>query len=134
MADHLIAQELRILVFHAQAVVFLALIPLLQTDHHVDGLGILDALHAEQGLHVNDPDAAELNEIFGDIGSGAHQGLVAHLPDLHHVVAHQPVAPFDELQGRLALSDAAFPRNENALTEHVHQNAVDADAGSQLGL
>ena len=32
-------------------------------DHHVDGLGILDALHAEQGLHVDDPDAAELNEM-----------------------------------------------------------------------
>ena len=42
-------------------------------------------------------------------------------------VADQTMAALDELQGRLALSDAALTHDQHALAEHVHQNPVNAD-------
>ena len=52
VADHLVAQKFRVLVFQAQSVVLLILAPVLQLDDHVNGLGILNALHTEQGLYI----------------------------------------------------------------------------------
>ena len=132
MAHHLVAQKFRILVLQAKAVVLLLLAPVLQFDHHVDGLGILHALHAKQGFHIDDPDAAQLDKVLGDVRSAADQSVVADLADLHHVVGDQTVAALDQLQGRLALADAALAHDQHALAEHVDEHAVNADAGGQL--
>ena len=131
MADYLISQILRIFLFQAQPVVFLILVPVLQADHQVDALGILDAGYTEQRLHIDDADAAKLNEMLGDIRRGSDQRIVADLADLHHVVGNQAVPPLDQLQGRLRLTDAALARDQDALAVYVHQHAMDGNARRQ---
>ena len=50
-------------------------------------------------------------------------GLRAHVDD---VVGHQPVPAHHQVQGDLALADAALAQQQDAHAEHVHQHAVDA--------
>ena len=45
--------------------------------------------------------------------------------DLHRVVRDQPVSAHDEVEGALALSDAALADDEHAEPEDVHQHAMD---------
>jgi len=52
--------------------------------------------------------------------------------DLHRVVRDEPVAALDELDGCLALADAAVAEDQHALAVHVHQHAVARDHGRQL--
>ena len=131
MADHLVPQILRIFFLQPQPVIFLILVPVLQPDHQIDALGILDAGYAEQGLDVDDADAAQLNEMLGDVRRGADQRIVADLSDLHHIVGNQAVSSLDQLQGRLRFSDAALARDQDALAVYVHQHAVNGDARRQ---
>ena len=134
MADDLIAQEIRVVVRKPQTVVFLVLVPFLQLDDHVDLLGVLDGLEAEEVLDVDDADAPKLDEVLGHLRSGADEGIVGHLADLHHVVRYQTVAPLYKLQSGLGLTYAGVAHDQDALAVNIHQNAVDADAGSQLHL
>ena len=132
MTYHLVAQEFCILLLQAQAVVILILVPVLQLNHHIDLLGLLHALDAEQGLHIHDADAAQLDEMLRDLRRASHQRVVADLVDLHHIVRHQTVSALNQLQSRLALSDAALAHDQHALTVHIHQHAMDRNPGSQL--
>ena len=86
VADHFISKEFRVLVFKTEAVIFLILIPLFEFDNHVDGLGVLDALDAKQGLYIDDADPAHLDQVSCDIRGRADKCLVADLADLHHIV------------------------------------------------
>ena len=43
------------------------------------------------------------------------------------------MAPFDQLQSRLALADAAVAHQQHALAVDLHQHAVGGDAGGQMG-
>ena len=71
------------------------LIPVFQLNDHVDGLRLLDAFHTEQRLHVHDTDAAQLDEMLGNLRGTAYQGVVADLMDLDHVVGNQTVTPLN---------------------------------------
>ena len=66
--------------------------------------------------------------------SASDQSLIADLSDLHHVVRYETVASLNELQSRFTLTDSALTHDQNAFTEYIHQNAVDADARSQFYL
>ena len=57
-------------------------------------------------------------------GRFAHQPVVGHPADVHHVVRRQLMAPLDQLQRGLALAHAAFAGQENAYAVNVHQHAV----------
>src|SRR5699024_12277340 len=82
--------------------------------------------------HVDDAHAPQLDEVADVLGGGAHDLPVGDLAQLDGVVGHQPVAPLDQLDGQLALADAAVPYDHDALAVHLHQNAVAGDAGGQL--
>ena len=67
MADDLITQKFRVLLFQSKTIVFFFPIPLFQLDDQIDGLRILDALNAEQRLYINDSDTAQLDKMPCDI-------------------------------------------------------------------
>ena len=64
--------------------------------------------------------------------SGAHDLPVGNLAQLYRIVGHQTVPALDQLNGQLALADAAVAQDQDALAVHLHQHAVPGDAGSQL--
>ena len=129
MADHAVSQILDIVLLKAQAVEVLVLAPLLELDHEVDILAVADARYAEQGLHIDDSDAAKLDQVLRDLGSGSDQRLLTDLSDLHDVVRDQTVAALDQLQRHLRFADAALARDQDANAVDVDQDAVDRDAG-----
>ncbi len=131
MAYHLNPQKFRIFLLKAKPVVFLFLVPVLKANHQVNVLGILDAGYTEKGLHIHDADTPKLNKVLGNIGCGAHQRFLAHTTDFHRVVGHQTMPSLNQLQRRLGFTDAALPRNQNALAVNIHQHAVNGDAGRQ---
>ena len=63
-----------------------------------------------------------------ELGRGAGE-RIADAADLHRVVRNEPVAALDQLDGRLALADAAVAEDQHALAVHVHQHAVARDHG-----
>ena len=132
MADHLVAQKLRILLLQAQTVIFFILIPVLQLDDQVDGLGLFYALHTEQCLHIDDTDAPQLDEMSRDLRGRADELCLVDPADLHHIIGNQTVAPLDEFQRRLALTDTALTHDKDALAVYVHQHAVNGNTRRQL--
>ena len=88
-------------------------------------MSILNTLHAKQGFHVYDAYTPQLDEMPGDIRRRPHQGNIAHLADLNHIIADQTVTSLEQLQSRFALSDAAFPHNQYSFTEHIDQHPMD---------
>ena len=47
----------------------LSLVPFLQLDDQIDAGRILDTLHAEEGLDIDDADAPQFDEMPGDLRS-----------------------------------------------------------------
>ena len=91
MADHLIAEKFRILIFHSQSVIFFLSIPLLQLNHHVNRLRIFYALNTKQSLYINDTYSAKFNKMPGDIRRGTNNRLITDTADLNHIVADKAV-------------------------------------------
>ena len=60
--------------------------------------------------------------------------LVRNPADLHRVVRDQPVAALNQLDGGLALADAAVAQQQDALAVDLHQHAVAGDARRQVHL
>ena len=99
--------------------------------HHQIHLGLrLHGAHAQQLLHVDDANAPQLDVVADELGRLAVE-LIRHPADVHRVVRHQPVAPLDELNGRLALAHAAVACDEHPLAVDVQQSAVAGDGGRQ---
>ena len=92
----------------SQTVVFFVSVPFFQFDHKVDGLGIFYTLYTKKGFYVNNTDTPKLNKVSCNIRSGAYQRHIADLSQFHHIVADKTVSPFDQFQGSLAFSYAAF--------------------------
>ena len=67
-----------------------------------------------------------------DLGRGPHQRIVADLVDLHHIIRHQAVSPLNQLQGRFALADAAFPHNQQPFAVYIDQHPMDGNARRKL--
>ena len=59
------------------------------------------------------------------LGTGANQNRFLPPPQLDGIIGHQAMATHDQVEGALALSDAAFACNQHAETEDVHQHGVD---------
>ena len=64
-------------------------------------------------------------------GRGADQLVRRDLFDLDRVVRDEAVAALDQLDGRLALADAAVAVDEDALAVNFDQNTVARDARGQ---
>ena len=95
MADHLIAEKLRVAVLQAQPVVLFVLVPVLQLNDHVDILGIFYALNTVQGLHINDTDTSQLDEVLGDIRRTSYQSRVTDFADLYNIIGYKTMSALD---------------------------------------
>ena len=128
------AQDVDSLVIQTETVVHLFGIPGLQVDHQVNSLGFLDRAHTEESAHVHDTDAAKLDIITDQLGGGTHQGLGGNPSDLHGVVGDESVSSLDQLNGGLALTDAAVAKDQHTLSVDLHKHAVAGDTGSEVGV
>ena len=68
----------------------------------------------------------------GDIRRGTNNRLITDTADLNHIVADKAVAPFNQFQSGLALSNPALSHNQDTLSKHVHQDTVNTDHRSKL--
>ena len=127
-------ENLGVLRLHAEAVIGFAVAPRDHVDDEVDVGAFLDRAHAEQLRDVDDADAAQLDIMLEYRRRGADQLMRRDLFDLNGVVGDQAVAALDELDGRLALADAAVAVDEDALAVDLDQHAVAGHAGGQGAL
>ena len=117
----------------AQPVIGLAFLPVLHLHHQVNVALRLHGAHAVNVAHVDHADAPQLHVVADQLRRGANQIIPVDALDVHRVVGDEPVAPLDQLQGRLALADAAVTHQQHALAVNLHQHAVGGDAGGQMG-
>ncbi len=104
-------------------VVDLVGIPFLELHDELDLLAVPDGADAEQMRHIDDSQPPDLHVVTDDLAcSGSQEDVPAHAADLHRIVRHEPVAPLDQLEGRLALADAAVSHDQDADPEHLDQN------------
>src|SRR5699024_4363414 len=132
VSGHPVPQKLRVLLLQTQTVILFIAIPFLQLNHQIDGLSAFYASHTEQCLDIDNPDTPQFDKMAGDVRSGSYQSLIAHFSDFHHIVAHQTMASFYQFQRSLALTDAAFPHDQNAFAIYVYQNPVNGNTRRQL--
>jgi len=72
--------------------------------------------------------------VADQVRAAARQAPLRAARHLHHVVGDEAVPAQDEVQGHLALSDAALSGNEYADAEDVHENAVQRGPGRERRL
>ena len=70
------------------------------------------------------PDAPQFHVVPDQFRGGALQLVFGNTPYLHRVICDQPVAPLNELDSRLAFSDAAFPEYQNSFAVYINEHAV----------
>ena len=121
MAHHLIAQIFVIFFFQSETVVFLLLVPVLQTNDQINILGILNTGDTEQCLHINDSDTTLFDKVFGDIRCGSNKRLITDLADLNSIICNQTMSSLDQFQRRLGLTDAALTGDQDTLAVDIHQ-------------
>ena len=84
-----------------------------------------DRLEPEDLADVDDPQAADLHEEPAEDRGPADDPAAGSRADLHHVVGDEAVAAGDQLEGALALPDAAVADDQDAQAEHPQQPAGD---------
>ena len=70
--------------------------------------------------------------VLDDLAAGADHRVLGAPLHLDDVVGHQAVAAHDQVEGDLALADAALAEQEDADAEDVEQHAVHGGAGGEL--
>ena len=89
---------------------------------------------AEDGLDVQQADAAHLQQVLQQLGAAALDGGLVDSIEVDCVVGHQPVAPRDQLQAQLTLAQARLAGDQHAQPQNVHEHAVHGGAlGEVLG-
>ena len=99
-------------------------LPAFELDDQLDALRRARRRDAEQILHVDDAEAAQLHVMAGQLGTGADQDRLRAAPDLDGVVGDQTMAADDQVERALALADAALADDQDAEAEDVHQHGV----------
>jgi hypothetical protein len=115
------AQNVIILAFQAGALIVFGGVPCFQLDDEVEAFTHLDRAHTEHTGHIDDADTAQLNEVADVFRRSTHDLTVGDLAQLHGIVGNEAVAALDQLDGQLALADAAVAENEDAFTVNFHQ-------------
>src|SRR5260370_17640506 len=101
-------------------------IPFHQLDHQLDLLLVADRGDADEVLDVDDPQAANLHVMPDDRIPGAVKAtrLAAHHVD--DVIGDQAMPSHHQVEGDLALADAALAQQQDADSEDVQQHPVKA--------
>src|SRR5262249_8646734 len=73
-----------------------------------------DCPDPEHASHIDKSEAPYLHEMLYKVGPGPHQNLLPLPRNHYNIVRHEPVPPFDEIQGYLALAYARSTDKEQA--------------------
>src|SRR6266850_1914753 len=84
-------EQLGFLTVESGAVVFASGIPILELHDDLDPLLLAHRPDAEEGVDVDQPHAADLHVVTGDLVAAADQHVVAAPRHVHHVVRDQAV-------------------------------------------
>ena len=122
------AEDVRRFALEPHAVVRFVLVPLLEFYDNVDLFRVLDGAHTEDAAHVDDADAAELDEVFDYRRRGADERLFGNALDLDGVVGDETVTSLDELDRRFALAYPAVAEDEHTFAVYLDEHAVARDA------
>src|SRR5882762_6631606 len=128
---HLGVQHAVLLLLDTEPVVLDPVVPLDQLHHHLDLLAVPHRRHAEQVLDVDDADPADLHVVLDDLRAAPVDRAALPLLQVHDVVRDQAVAAGDQVEGQLALADAALPQDEDTHADHVDEHSVDRGAGGE---
>ena len=128
------AEQLVVALVEAEPIVLAAVLPALELHDELDALRRARRRDAEQVLHVDQAEPADLHVMPRQLRAAAEHERLRPAPQLHGVVGDEPVAADDEIERALALADAALPDDQHAEAEDVHQHAVDDAAGRQVGV
>jgi len=90
-----------------------------------------DGTDSEKGLDVDDPDPPDLHVMPLNLVAVPDDDVVAPASSEHQIVGHESMAPFDQVENTLTLSDAALPDKEEPDAVHVGQGAMEAHRGRQ---
>src|SRR5690625_746660 len=110
---------------HPQPRVLLAIIPDVHVDNHLDALLIADSAHAEHRPDIHEAEAADFHEMLDEVRARAHDHFLFHARGHYHVVRHQPVTSFDEIERHPALADTRLSRQRKADSVHIHHRTAD---------
>ena len=106
-------------------------VPAFQLDDELDALRGPRRGDPEEIAHVDQADAAQLHVVARQRRTGADDDGAAAPADVDDVVRDEAVAEADQLEGALALADAALPHHQHAEAEHVDEDAVARHARRQ---
>ena len=120
------SQNLDLFFVQSQTVVEFILLPAFEIDDQVNLRLQLNRTHAEQLLHINDTDTAQLNIVANQFGCFADK-LIRHTANFHRVIRHQTMAALDQLNGSFTLTNTTLARDENTFTVDIEQNTVARD-------
>ena len=132
MTRKLQPEDLRIFIFHSQAVIGLVRIPVFQLDHKSDLLLFFYMLDTIKCLDIDDPDAAQLDEMSGDLRRCAKQRFFINLADLYDVICYQTMTAAHQLQCGFTLTDAALAHDQDTFSININQNAMHGNRRCQL--
>ena len=109
----------------AYPLIFHPTVPVEELDNQFYPLALAYRRHPEELTDIDDPDAADLEQIACHFRRLSHQLHGADLLHLHHVILIKPVTAHDKLQGVLTLADAASANDQYADAHDLHQHSVD---------
>src|SRR5260221_13883220 len=117
-------EELGLLQVEAGAIVLTPGVPALELDDDLDALLLPHGADTEQRIDIDQPHAADLHVVTGDLVAAADQHIVAALGDVHDVVRHEAVAPLHQVEHALALADPGAAPKQQPDAEDVSQRTV----------
>ncbi|VBB38953.1 hypothetical protein TRIP_E160177 [uncultured Spirochaetota bacterium] len=126
------SQNIRGELVHADPVVDLVGVPVLQLANQLNLLFIPYRAHSVQMGDIDDAQTADFHVVTDNlIGALAHQNRTIDAADLHHIVRHQAVTPLDQLQGGLALAHPRIADQEDSDAENLDQHAMNGGFRSE---
>src|SRR5258705_214958 len=128
---HLDVEDIGFLKVEAGAVVFAVGVPVLELHDDLDALLLPHGADAEQRVDVDEPHAADLHVVAGDLVTAANEDVDAPFRNVHDVVRDEAVPPLHQVEHALALADARPAAEQQANAEDVGQGAVHRRAGGE---
>jgi hypothetical protein len=83
---------------------------------------------AEDGLDVEQPDAAHLEQVHQELRAAALERGLRHAVEVDRVVGHQAVAARDQLEAQFALAQTRLACEQHTHAEDVHEHPVPGGA------
>src|SRR5215207_4174117 len=122
---HCDIQNRRFLPGQTGAVAVLRGFPILQLYHDFDALLLPNGPHPEERRDVDETDPTNLHVMGGELVAPADEHVIAPAGNLHHVISHEPMAAFYQIEDAFALADSGAPHKQQAHAIHIGKGTVE---------